>query len=91
MSTPETVHRHHLDAEQFDTLVSLLARLLPPPLPAAGTPTLEDLAEPWAFPSPRHRGEQVIAFVDDVNQVRHVLASRVDEVPTTWRKMWLAR
>lgn len=84
-------HVHSLDAEQFDTLVSLLVRLLPPPLPELGTPTLEDLAEPWAFPSPRHAGEQVAAFVDDRNQVRHVLAARLAEVPASWRKIWLAR
>lgn len=44
--------------------------------------------EPWTFHSPSHKAD-VMAYVDDRNQVRHVPLTRTSEVPKTWRRVWL--
>lgn len=63
----------------------------PAPEPAAETHALTpyDLGlAPWAFHSPSHGGD-VMAYVDDRNQLRHVPSTRTAEVPPTWQRVWL--
>lgn len=43
---------------------------------------------PWQFHSPAHGGD-VVAYIDDRNQVRHVPTTRATEVPKTWLRVWL--
>lgn len=90
----EHVHTHHLADDQFEAVVGLLMRLVTP-LPAepeaepAGTTTPYELGmHPWQFHSPAHGGD-VIAYIDDRNQVRHVPMTRMTEVPKTWLRVWL--
>ena len=45
-------------------------------------------AEPWRFYSPVH-GYDVIAYVDDRNQVRHCKEDFV--VPEGWRKLYIEK
>ena len=96
-SIPESVITHHLAGDQFDTiangLIMLIAELRiangarrdpdPDPAPAACD------HEPWQFHSP-HDKVDVVAFVDDANQVRFVAVTRADEVPAGWRRILLA-
>lgn len=71
-------------------LMERYARVLAVP-PAAPEPaqTPYDLGlVPWAFHSPSHGGD-VVAYVDDRNQVRHVPGTRTSEVPKNWMRVWL--
>jgi hypothetical protein len=43
---------------------------------------------PWVFHDPR-QGCDVMAYVDDREQVRHVPSTRATEVPASWRRVWL--
>lgn len=85
---------HRLDPDQFSTLVDLLAaRTLPAGLvvtAAAGTTRNPyDIGlEPWSFHDPAQKCD-VVAYIDDRNQVRHVPVSRSSEVPKAWRRVWL--
>ena len=85
----ETVrHTHKIDDEQFAAFIKAISE--PVSLPAterAQTPY--DLGlEPWTFHSP-HDQADVVAYVDDRNQLRHVSPSRVSEVPKAWRRVWV--
>lgn len=67
------------------------ARAVPPAEvePQAPPATPYDLGlEPWAFHSPHDRCD-VVSYVDDRNQVRHVPVTRATEVPKAWRRVWL--
>lgn len=83
---------HRLDPDQFATLVGLLAA--PPAglvaVAAAGTTRNPyDIGlEPWSFHDPGQKCD-VVAYIDDRNQVRHVPVSRSSEVPKAWRRVWL--
>lgn len=44
--------------------------------------------EPWSFHDPSQKCD-VVAYIDDRNQVRHVPVSRSSEVPRAWRRVWL--
>lgn len=57
------------------------------PQPASRNPYDIGL-EPWAFHDPAQKCD-VVAYIDDRNQVRHVPASRSSEVPKAWRRVWL--
>lgn len=92
----EHVHTHHLADDQFEAVVGLLMRIATP-LPAEPVPaddeqhatTPFDLGmTPWCFHSPVH-GADVVAYVDDRNQLRHVPTTRATEVPKTWQRVWL--
>lgn len=85
---------HRFAEDQFDVLVNGIAGLIaelriangraataPRPAPVPG--------EPWTFHSPQEKRD-VVAFVDDRNQVRHVPVDRADDVPATWRMILLA-
>ena len=90
----ETIeHVHRLADDQFEDLRELLGRLAgPPQVPADGemhAVTPYDLGlEPWAFHDPRQRVD-VVTYVDDRNQLRHVPTTRAGEVPRHWRRVWL--
>jgi hypothetical protein len=76
-----------------DTLVHFFKGMLAPtpaePEPEAHTPTPYDLGlVPWVFHDSRQRCD-VMAYVDDREQVRHVPTSRATEVPASWRRVWL--
>jgi hypothetical protein len=78
-----------------DTLVQFFKGLLAPmpaetePEPEVHTPTPYDLGlAPWVFHDPRQRCD-VMAYVDDRDQVRNVPTSRATEVPASWRRVWL--
>jgi len=43
---------------------------------------------PWTFHDPQQRCD-VMAYVDDREQVRHVPTTRATEVPASWRRVWL--
>lgn len=85
-------HTHKLDEAQLDLLLNALRAALTPPPAApddghARTPYDAGL-EPWAFHSPTHGGD-VMAYIDDRNQVRHVPTTRTSEVPKAWRRIWI--
>lgn len=93
-TTPDPVITHRLDPEQFDVLTNGLAMLIAELRVAnlGGTVEPEPAAchhEPWQFHSP-HDKLDVVAFVDDAQQVRHVPVTRADEVPKAWRRILLA-
>ena len=82
-------HVHHLDPDQFATLVDLLgARSQPASAPAPVRNPLDLGLELWSFHSPS-AGCAVVAYVDDHNQVRHVPETRTTDVPAHWRRIWL--
>lgn len=77
--------------EAVENFARMLREIVNPP--QAGTPvharTPYDVGlEPWAFHSPSH-GCDVMAYIDDRNQVRHVPTSRTSEVPKAWRRVWI--
>lgn len=78
------------DPEAFGAFMQQVAEAVrgtPHPAPPAQTPA--DLGlEQWAFRSPS-AGCDVVAYVDDHNQVRHVPTTRTSEVPVRWRRVWL--
>jgi hypothetical protein len=62
----------------------------PPPADAAPAITPFDLGlVPWAFHDPQQNCE-VVSYLDDRNQVRHVPTTRMTEVPKKWRRLWVA-
>jgi hypothetical protein len=83
---------HRLDPDQFSTLVDLLAAKPLPATPEAAAGTSRnphDIGlEPWSFHDPAQKCD-VVAYIDDRNQVRHVPVSRSSEVPKAWRRVWL--
>jgi hypothetical protein len=44
--------------------------------------------ELWTFHDPQQKID-VMAYVDDRNQVRHVPVTRASDVPKAWRPVWL--
>jgi hypothetical protein len=62
------------------------------PVPAGDEPkalTPYDLGlMPWTLHDPQLRCD-VVAYVDDREQVRHVPTTRATEVPASWRRVWL--
>jgi hypothetical protein len=55
--------------------------------PSPATPTSLGLTS-WQFYS-SSAGCEVVAYVDDHNQVRHVPVTRVGDVPAHWQRVWL--
>lgn len=75
-----------------EALAKALRELATPPAApeAAGTSRNPyDIGlEPWSFHDPSQKCD-VVAYIDDRNQVRHVPVSRSSEVPKAWRRVWL--
>jgi hypothetical protein len=85
-----TVHLADIDA-----LVSVAALAIgraaatPPPADPLPTMTPYDLGlEPWTFVDPQQKCE-VVTYLDDRNQLRHVPTTRASEVPGKWRRVWI--
>lgn len=95
-SIPESVITHHLAGDQFDTLANGLIMLIaelriangsrrdPEPAPAACD------HEPWTFRDSRPPHDDVGAWIDDRNQVRHIPEKDAGDVPRHWRRVLLA-
>lgn len=64
------------------------ARALPAEPAKPATNPLDLGLELWSFHSPSAACD-VVAYVDDHNQVRHVPTTRVGDVPRHWRRIWL--
>jgi hypothetical protein len=86
----ETVrHIHKIDEQQFAAFVEAISAPYPAPAESAHARTPYDVGlEPWTFHSPSHGGD-VMAYIDDRNQVRHVPTTRTSEVPKAWRRIWI--
>jgi len=85
-----TVHLAEIDL--LVNLGTLIAERLgtPPPADAAPAVTPFDLGlVPWAFHDPQ-QGCEVVSYLDDREQVRHVPTTRMTEVPKKWRHLWIA-
>lgn len=86
-------HVHNLGPETLDAMRDMLAALRTggpthdPSCVTAQTPYDLGLI-PWQFHDPRQKVD-VVAYVDDRNQVRHVPTTRATEVPKTWQRVWL--
>jgi hypothetical protein len=85
-------HVHSLNTDQFDAIFGVLLRAatpLPAESAASGNRNPYDIGlEPWAFHDPGQKCD-VVAYIDDRNQVRHVPVNRSSEVPKAWRRVWL--
>jgi len=89
-------HVHSLSAETLREIDGIVSRVIeayaPSPADATAAPTSRnpyDIGlEPWAFHDPKQKCD-VVAYIDDRNQVRHVPVSRSSEVPKAWRRVWL--
>jgi len=73
-----------------DSLVEVIERFATvTPVPAADNDNPHAPAvEPWAFFSPSHDGD-VVSYLDDRNQIRHVPVKRMTEVPRAWRRLYV--
>lgn len=60
-----------------------------PPAAAAPSPFAGPYYEPWSFYAPQE-AEDVLAFLDDRQQVRHIPVSVVAQgVPSAWRQLFV--
>lgn len=87
MGETQHVVIHFSDASMQALRDAFAAGRVAEPAPPAQTPYDLGLT-PWAFHSPSHRCD-VVAYVDDREQVRHVPTTRATEVPASWRRVWL--
>jgi len=95
MKPQELVVTVHLaDVDPLVNLGALLIKALrleiePAPDEPEPAQTPYDLGlEPWTFVDPQRRTE-VVAYLDDRGQLRHVPTTRASEVPKAWRRVWL--
>jgi hypothetical protein len=86
----ETVrHTHKIDDAQFAAFIEAISAPLAPPADTVPARTPYDLGlEPWTFHDPSQKVD-VMAYIDDRNQVRHVPTTRTSEVPKAWRRVWI--
>jgi len=77
------------DGALAEALRAFVRAATPPPADAMPAITPFDLGlEPWAFVDPQQNCE-VVAYLDDRNQLRHVPTTRASEVPGKWRRVWI--
>lgn len=57
--------------------------------PAGSNPNRPDV-EPWVFHSPSAACD-VVAYLDDHNQIRHVPVTRTVDIPGSWRRVFVER
>lgn len=95
IAVTEHIVTHSVDEGLMNGLVMLIAELRIANRFAGNTPEPATVPagcdhEPWTFRDPKPPHDDMVAFLDDRQQVRYIPTARANEVPRHWRRVLLA-